>query len=333
MKLSVWYPENTTSAWSASVGVADELARMGHVVDRVALKSGPTKVVRPEITALREKDAIFLVGMEHYTGLLNGAYGVEGWKKVNVPKIAWYHESAFREDKVMITKETLDWADEHFFPAAQDEEFFDQEHFAKGRSHWLPFGVDTEIFRPRKADKLYSTAFIGGVYPKRQNFLARLSRHLDEKTVFEIGGVEMRDLSGTLIRSQTRLYADNVRQIKVFVNLPAYSQHLVTKVFEVMACGTFLLTPALEGAAVANMRLFKNKEHLVYYPENHMGYLAQLMRDWSSEEKAEERERIAEQGEREVFAKHTLRHRLEEMFKIVKLEEEKVEIPGAEAER
>jgi len=100
-----------------------------------------------------------------------------------------------------------------------------------------------------------------------------------------------------------------------------------------MACGTFLITPALEGAAAKNMILFKNKQHLMYYPENHLGYLAQLMRDWASDEKAEEREKIARQGYEEVREKHTLRHRLNELFSILKVGPQSCEQENSETSR
>ncbi len=327
MKISCFYPENLTAAWSCTIGVADELERMGHKVERVALKPPPARNKVPKLEELRVFDLILMLGMEHFWQVIYGAFG-DAWKKFPVQRVAWAHESAFREDYNPITSEVLPWADEWFFPAAQDAEFFDQEHFVKDRAHWLPFGVDDHVFMlkpddwpkhfPYGSDKLYDCAFIGGIYPKRQNFLARLSRHLDEKMVFECGNVVMQDLSGSLMREQTKLYAENLRQIKVFVNLPALSQHQVTKVFEVLACGTFLITPALEGAAAKNMSLFRHKEELYYYPENHLGYLAQLMRDWTSEEKAEEREKVARAGHEAVMAKHTLRHRLNEMFAILK---------------
>jgi len=60
-----------------------------------------------------------------------------------------------------------------------------------------------------------------------------------------VGNIQVHDLGGVRVRETALLYADNLRQIKVFVNLPTLSQLAVTKVYEALACGTFLITPAI----------------------------------------------------------------------------------------
>jgi spore maturation protein CgeB len=113
-----------------------------------------------------------------------------------------------------------------------------------------------------------------------------------------------------------RLLASNTRECKIFFNLPSMSRLLVAKVFEVMACGTFLLTPLIGDGrgAEQNMKLFESGKHLVYYSPSNMPFTAQLLRDWVSPEKDAERQKIAEAGCREVHAKHNLKIRLEELL-------------------
>jgi spore maturation protein CgeB len=231
----------------------------------------------------------------------------------------------------------LKWAgDEWFFPAIQDAEMHDQEMFAKGRSYYLPFGVDTEIFKPYSHAQLeglplrqnyldavlpqthtIDVGFLGLLYQKRQLFLQALNRH--QHPPIQCSMCAIQDIRGYDQEGSMRLLASNTREIKVFLNLPSLSRLLVSKVTEVMACGTFLLTPKLPEQSAANMDLFKDGTHLVYYSASNVGYVAQLLREWVSPDKDAERRTISEAGCREVHEKHSLKIRLEEMLAKLKV--------------
>jgi hypothetical protein len=71
--------------------------------------------------------------------------------------------------------------------------------------------------------------------------------------------VQVLELGGVNPRKTAELYAENIRKIKVFVNLPTLSQLAVTKIYEVAACGTPLLTPE-----VADMRNLESLPVLTY---------------------------------------------------------------------
>ena len=231
-------------------------------------------------------------------------------------------------------------ADHWFFPGIQDAEMHDQEPFAKGRSYWLPLGVDTEIFKPRSrmimtpskgtintdhvtgvltprfVDNIheFDIAFVGLLYPKRQVFMQAVARH--DHPPIRIGGCSIQDIRGFDERGTAERLAENYRAIKVFFNMPALSGMLVSKVYEVMACGTFLLTPELpkDFGVSQNMKLFQHGIHLVYYSPSNTPYIAQLLRESISEEYAEKRQAIAERGCHEVHEKHSLKMRMEQML-------------------
>jgi hypothetical protein len=57
---------------------------------------------------------------------------------------------------------------------------------------------------------------------------------------------------------------------------------------------------------------------MLYAPSN-VPHVAKMLRDWSSDEKAEERERIAVTGLAEVRANHSLQARLDQIFATLKL--------------
>lgn len=345
MKIAVLFPRSRISAWSLCDGVVNTLRRMGHKVLPVEipqiigaideLRFEALKARLPKISELGKQDAILLSAPEHIGPWIDAIYGKYEWKhEVTCPKLAWYHESFFREDFTIDFDTVSYWADEHFFPAIQDAEFFDQESFAKGRAHYLPFGVDTDIFKPFQnysgsieehnfllKEKVWPIAFVGTMYDKRQAFLNALSKH--DHPPIRFGTVTVEDLSGYCAEESARRLAANYRQVGVFFNMPALSRLLVTKVYEVMACGTFILSPQLpaDRGMHKNLELFQTGHHLVYYRSSNLPYVAQLLREFSSPEKLATREEIAAEGCREVHEKHSLEKRLETILSKIGVKE------------
>ena len=241
MRLACFHPASVFCAWSVSTGLVDTLNRMGHET-----KGFPMDVTRqaidpkayPTADQLRGFDGIVISGPEHVRGHLLRLY--PKWNKIPVPKVAWMHETVEREDYGRMNVENiLSFADMTYCPAIGDEQY---------GFKWLPFGVDTEVFKPDwNQPKEYDVAFIGLVYPKRAQFLQKLQPHLRDLTI-KIGNVQVLDLGGVRVRETAALYADNLRKIKVFLNLPSLTEVVVTKVHESLACGTFLITPAIPDA-------------------------------------------------------------------------------------
>lgn len=334
MKIAVFMSNNPTSGWNMGHGIVNTLRRMGHETLCVPMpteqeadqrKIDHVKSQVPNINDLRSQDAIIVSGPEHIGPWIDLCYGKQPWKEIDVPKAVWLHESTVRED-YSIDFDSIKWmGNEWFFPAIQDADFHDQEMFAAGRSHFLPFGVDTEIFKPktlldqRYQDKNFDVAFLGMVYQKRAVFLNALRHH--KIPPIRNAMCVIQDIRGYDWEGSMRLLAANTREIKVFFNLPSLSRLLVAKVFETMACGTFIMTPELpdDRGADKNMLLFKDKEHLAYYRSSHLGLVAQMLNEWISPEKDAERARIAEAGCREVHEKHSLKIRLEALLSKLKI--------------
>ncbi len=230
---------------------------------------------------------------------------------------------------------------------------FDQAHFVKGKSHWLPFGVDTNIFHPpvclkcggKRAKSVVITSlkagaselcdecfgagydlssshkdvgvgFIGAIYGKREVFLRQFAHHLTVK--LHVGAVEVRDIDGLNLDSTVRRLAYNYSRCKVFFNLPALSNLIVTKIYEAMACGAMMVTPALSEAAAKNMEQFEHIKHLLYYRPENMGFVNQILKECV--ERNSEREARAIAGYREVREKHNLEKRMEELLTVMGLE-------------
>ena len=369
LKVVVIFPGTVTAAWSVSDGIVNTLRKMGHQVRDFPRGRPYCPILTPD--DLKQADLIIASGFEHLSRdqrlspFDDRHVSIAFWKKLQVPKVAWYHESARRlrdAPIAMVWKGIEPLIDQHFFPAIQDAEMYDQPHFANGRSHWLPFGVDTDIFKPQGCPKCkglplwqckrreYSESnpslivptdeikkiicpecagvghvptkktvnigFIGLMYGPRADYAAKLAQHLHD-VIIVAGKVQVADLDGYPFEENAHRLAANYRRIKVFFNFPAMSQLLVTKVYEIMACGTMLVTPYVTGAGEHNLDVFEHTKHLVYYDPNNLAFINQVLREF--QERDTDREFMALRGMREVHEKHSLRLRLEQMLQVCKL--------------
>lgn len=359
MKICVIFCGSITAGWSAGDGLANAFRKAGHQV--LPIPRGRQDCPLLTVAALNVADLIIVSGPEHIFkthvkgGEPNGYSLTENeltiyeWKhEVKPPKIFMYHESNHREDQTFGFEDFLSYGDYHFFPAAQDAERYDQEHFAKDRSFWLPFGVDTEVFKPlachncrggvtkvacplclgtgaERSPKDIDAGFVGLLYPKRQQFLQSLSHHMKQgrDPWLVVGNVQIMDMDGPAWTDQALRLAMNYRRIKVFMNMPAYSELLVSKIVEIMACGTFVLTPMLEGAAEPNCALFQHAKDLVYYHPTNLPFVVQTVREFV--ERDEMRERIALAGMSKVIEKYSLKVQVPQILAKVKLKNEVVQ--------
>jgi hypothetical protein len=279
------------TAWSCTEGVIQTLRRMGHrVMDcQCGMSAGPN------LQQLKRADLILLIGLEWFDDVIRIRYDA-GWRELKMPKIAWYIESFQRDRDGFNFNVMREFADAHFFPAIQDAE--------QNKGEWLPFGVDTEMFKQVNIPKTHDAAFLGSIYAKRTEFLKRID--------FPITCLPKIDPPHPIQRFEQLAAAYS--SIKVFVNLPAYSRLLVTKVTEVMACGTFLMTPELDRDwARGNMAPFEHGKHLIYYPPENPPEIAGLIKYYLDHEA--ERQAIARAGYEEILKNHRLELRLEKILR------------------
>lgn len=334
MKIALFYPGVNFTPWSMGLGLANALRGAGHSVligklpvgeDHIS-ESGleELKATLPTLEALGEVDLVLVSGPELIVPWLEGMYGRYEWKhSVKARKVAWYHSPFFNE-QVTINFDHLEyWAEEHFFPAFQDAELFDQEGLAKGRAHWLPFGVDTRMFDAGlSVDRRIALAHIGGIGDRAFQYMGALNQH--EHPAVKVGKVDFQNVDGFMESETAAQTSVDLRKIRVFFNFPG-PQFLEAKLLEAMACGAMVLTPMLTASrgTSKNHSMFDNGTHWLSYraSASALGHVAKMLREWSSDEKAEEREKIAATGLAAVRANHSLEKRLEEMFSKVGLKE------------
>ena len=231
---------------------------------------------------------------EWYDHILYSRYG-RSWLELSVTKVAWYAESAYRDDRSFDFARCQLLANLHYFPAVQDAKEFGGQ--------WLPFGADRSLFHPMAGERVYEAAFLGSLYQKRLNYIRDI-------------GFPLAILPPVHADSPVHsfhLLAKAYNSMKIFVNMPAYSRLLVTKVTEVMACQTMLITPAIDHpSGLQNMKQFEDGKHLVYYDQNRPQELSEILEYFRTH--PDEREAIAAAGCEEVVKRHTLEHRVSRML-------------------
>lgn len=275
------------SAWGCAEGIGTTLSRLGYRV----LNCGNPRLAPVPFDVVRQADLIILAALEWYDDILAARYG-DAWLQLSAPKAAWYAESAHRDDRDFPFARCAALADRHYFPAAQDAVEFGGK--------WLPFGADTQVFRPQTVAKRHDAAFLGSIYPKRLEFVQKVGPQL----------TYLAPVTASNPLRSFQLLAEAYGSARIFVNLPAYSRLLVTKVTEVMACGTMLITPMLDDPAAAqNMTPFEDGRHLVFYRPDYPDELRLLIKHFLLH--PDEREAIAQAGLREVRRAHTLEQRLQ----------------------
>jgi len=318
MKIALFYPRNALAGWYAIGGYVSTLERMGHEVMDCPLPGNQVHAVEqvkqllPTVTRINECDCALVMYTEYVQPWLKAVYGPQVWQ-LKVPVIARYDESFDRADLGLPRRweEIKPWTDYHSFPAAQDAEKFSGQ--------WLPFGADEHMFSDNIAfskqelrEKKYPLAFVGSLYQSRLDYLAQLAPCVGSDVTFHCGQVFVQDLSGIKAEESTRLLAENYRQIKVFFCLPPMSKLIVCKVFEIMACGTFVMFPRLPGEAAKNLTLFEDKKHIAYYNYGYMKENAEQIHYWLAHDK--EREAVAQAGCKLVHEKYTLEQMLEQLL-------------------
>ena len=175
------------------------------------------------------------------------------------------------------------------------------------------------IFSSRGSPR-YVAAFLGNLYPKRAEYLARLEFPLER-----IAPAVCEDILRSL-----EMLADAYCSTQILVNLPSYSRLLVTKVTEVMACRTMIITPQIDNpSGAANLRQFEDGRHLVYYDPSRPKDIGDIVRHYAARP-AECRE-IAQAGWAEIARGHSLRSRLEKIISDARflLEQGRIEFSSA----
>jgi hypothetical protein len=173
---------------------------------------------------------------------------------------------------------------------------------------WLPHAVEPLAYPHFEIIKKYDVCFIGHLQDKKNyNGFSRidmLDRAFKEFPNFYFG---TRNMS----RPGVNMFEDAARKFcmsRVVLNI-SIADDINMRVFEVMATGSFLLTnwiPTLGD-------LFEDGKHLATYKT--LDEMVEKIKYYLEHE--EEREKIAQEGQKEVLAKHTYSHRIETILSVI----------------
>lgn len=224
---------------------------------------------------------------------------------------------------------------DYFFVSGTDG-LLRYEKAGNTNGHWLPFGCDPEIHRPveltsgERARYACDVCFVGSNYSERVKALERLT-DLD-LGLWGIGWERLPKLSplrrhvrGGMLRPEEWVKAFSAA--KVVLNVTArradvpgrFAASLAdgdfrmcnTRTFEILGCGAFQVADMKPDACA----LFRDREHMVFFDMNNPDALRDAVSYYLG--RPEERGMIAAAGRGEALAKHTYRHRMEEMFAII----------------
>ena len=274
MKIAVFYPSN--AAWSITNGIVPTLKKMGHTVTDCGTN-----------TPALDHELIIVSGPEYLWRTLREAY--PDWDAQKCAKVGWLHETVQREDYAtnpiavngVLPVDILKKLTPKLFTGAIQDQNYGME--------FLPCGVDADVFYPRKKNKDYDSIYTGALYPKRLQYL-------DKYRIRERAGYRQYDT--------VEEYAEALAKATVVLNLPTLSSMSTARVFEVLASGTALISPALEHQD----GLFLDGYHLLYYKAD-----PKAMYRISKYK----HEALAHNGLHEVLEKHTMVHRLTKILSSV----------------
>jgi len=225
-----------------------------------------------------------------------GFHHLKGYKNLGIPTAYWAIESHMSIALDFHKNIIKDF--DYIFVAMKD--YINSYKEIHNNVFWLPLAADPEIHKNYHVDKLFDIGYVGGInstpskmYKDKMRLLNYLSKRYNTLFVSDVWGENVGK-----VYSLSKIGFN--RSITGAPQLPM-------RVFEVMSCGTMLLTDRLGNGLE---ELFANEKHLVLYETR--DELDELVQYYLENE--EEREKIARVGQKEVHEKHTYDIRMHTML-------------------
>lgn len=312
MKICCFYTDNYLASWSLCRGFINTLRRMNHEVLTGAIpvaysvdKSDEEGFRKrfPTYEQLQSSDLIICVGIEYYLGWLQWLYG-DKWFKIKTPISAWAIESNARDDRYHYYEKMQEWANFWFYP-----DIFDSDNL---KGTWLPFGVDTEVFTMNYGvQKQWDFASISNMYPIREAFYNNLKTKLNG-IKFTVGDILVRGIEGNDIDATTKYYVDTINKIRCFICFPTHNHCVVTKFYEVMACGV----PIIGQLPTGDKRNWLGMDSVMRYDT--ADQLAEIMTDIVKHDNWNVLNQLSLDGYEYCRLNHSLENRINKILEVSK---------------
>lgn len=270
----------TNAGWGAEWFTDIALEALGHEVIKLDFKKYG-KCLAEKMLEIKEFDILFLQRGDYFP--------IEILKAVNRPKVFWASELISR----CVDQNRLFYCGEfdHIFVRGDacknvlDTKLKKKNLYQEGMTSCLISAFDENTHRNLHLEKTIDVLFIGGMTERRKQILDRLKDKVPLTVCVNIFGEEC-------VRA--------INQAKIVLNIhSSKNKDTETRIYEVMGCGSFLLTEPL-----AEENPFVQGKH---YVEAEIEYFEEIIKYYLIH--GEEREKIAMEGYCEAVNRHSYKMR------------------------
>lgn len=233
--------------------------------------------------------------------ILDCSPGLSDLDKVNIPKalilddVHWEIE----ENKGLIKRGKID-----IIFSRTNEAFNKYYSEFKDKFTWLPYGVDTRIFRDYQEEKKINFLLMGAVWPKAYPFRAKVLEKFNGVDGFVYhhhpGYINVDEKQEGVYVGEK--YAREINRAKIFFTCDSVNHYPIAKYMEVLACNTLLLAPSNNDLSKLGF-----KDEINFVECNQENFYEKAMYYLENEH---ERKRIAYNGYQFVYENHSNRVRV-----------------------
>lgn len=235
-----------------------------------------------------------------------GSFHLTGYRSLGIPTAYWALDSHINLDFQKSIASDFDYvfvAQKDYIPSFKE---------VADKVFWLPLAADPTMHRKFNTGKQFDIGYVGSFYdPQRLAKHSKLAAFWLSRTAFKERMQLLTHLSQKYnVVVSNNAWGENLAKVyslcKIGFN-QSIGGDLNMRVFEIMSCGTMLLTDQIGNGL---HELFENRKHLVTYTETDLDELVEYYLQNEAE-----REKIAEQAQKLVHEKHTYEVRMNEILR------------------
>lgn len=203
-----------------------------------------------------------------------------------VPSVLWMQDSIQVNQDALNVIETRAWAYKKVYTFDSEEIRYYKQFCLDTK--YLPLAADLEIHKRTKIDKNIDIGFIGNLTGSRVHLIDRILQKYSVQYTHSFFN-----------------YVETINRTRINLNMGILPSGNQQRIFEVLSCGGFLLTNEIAKRG----KLFKDKEHLVYFTDNNLLELIDYYLN-----NPYEMITISENGHKEIIEKHTWTYRVQKII-------------------
>jgi len=190
-----------------------------------------------------------------------------------------------------------EWAKNFDYVFLADLSFVEKFRALGLNTHWLPLGCDKELHSAVSLDKKYDVGFVGSLFPNTER--AHLLNIVGSQFKLHVERSFLKDMANTFGQS------------KIIFNNAVGKTDLNMRFFEVMSCGSLLLSDMAINSG-QNILFSPHDDYALYTDDKN---IIEVVDYYLKDDLA--REAIASRGQKIVHAAHTYMHRAQALYDLV----------------